>query len=491
MAIETRPLLLLLENNVEIMKRLRDWFAEDTEADFDCAETLQEGLLKARSKDYDVILVRDYLCGPETASAVSEFQRGEEPPEIIVYTTTGDPKQAEEVLKLGIWEYLVDASPADLLPHMAQRAVRYRRNKSRDNVGRMLELRAQLARWGIIGRSAMMQSCVDQMVRIAQSEANVLIYGESGTGKELFASAIHSLSARSAAEMTIVDCAALPPSLVESLLFGHTKGSFTGADRAQQGLIQQSDGGTLFLDEVGEMPGAVQKKLLRVIQERTYLPVGSTTERTSNFRLIAATNRGLKEMVETGSFREDLLFRLKTFYLELPPLRHRTADIAELAYFCRDRFCKRHKLRKKKFSPDFLMLLTQYDWPGNVRELFQAVERALTDAQESPVLHAKHLPPGIRIHAAKQKLRRNKAFSAESGDTAPPDDQAQQLPTLKQARDQAVERGEKQYLQHLLRRTNGDIKQSCELASVSRSRLYDLLKKYALAPGKNSPTSDS
>jgi two-component system, NtrC family, response regulator len=491
MTTETKPLLLLLENNNDIVKRLRERFAGDTEAGFDCAETLQEGLLMGRNKDYDVILIRDHVCGRVTASAVSEFQVGEQPPEIIVYTSTGDPKQAEEVLKLGIWEYLVDPSPADLLPKMVQRALRYRRSKSQDNSGRIQELRTQLARWGIIGRSAMMQACIDQMVRIAQSEANVLIYGESGTGKELFASAIHNLSPRAAADLTIVDCAALPPSLVESLLFGHTKGSFTGADRAQQGLIQQSDGGTLFLDEIGEMPGMVQKKLLRVIQERTYLPVGSTTERTSNFRLIAATNRDLKEMVDEGSFREDLLFRLKTFYLELPPLRLRTADIAELAYFCRDRFCKRHKLKKKKFSPDYLMLLTQYDWPGNVRELFQAIERSLTDAQESPVLHTKHLPPGIRIHAAKRKLRRNETVYGDVPGAASADGQAQQLPTLKQARDRAVERGEKHYLQQLLHRTEGDIKQSCELASVSRSRLYDLLKKYDLVPGKNPPASDT
>jgi two-component system, NtrC family, response regulator len=437
-------------------------------------------LRRALSRSFDIVILRDELADGPASFAVADFQALTDPPEIIIFSVVGEVDRAEHALKAGVWEYLVDPSPAEVLPTVLKRALRYRRNKVEEATGGLQTIRSQLARRGIIGRSSIMQNCVDQAVRIAQTEGNVLIYGESGTGKELFASAIHSLSPRAEHELTVIDCAALAPSLIESTLFGHTKGSFTGADRARQGLIQQSHGGTLFLDEIGELPLSSQKKLLRVIQERTYLPVGASSEQKSDFRLIAASNRDLKAMVEAGTFREDLLFRLKTFYLELPPLRLRRSDIAELAYYCRDTFCRRQKLQKKTFSPDYLMLLTEYDWPGNVRELQHAIERSLTEAQESPTLYPKHLPSGIRIEVTRKKLRPER--SAAPGDLLPRSLPAndRNLPTLKEARERAVELQEKAYLTRLLRVTGGDIKKSCVLAGISRSRLYDLLNKYGL-----------
>jgi two-component system, NtrC family, response regulator len=476
--------LLLIDSDIEMLEKLRKRFAEHDPVRLEWVTNLQEGVLKRQAEQHDVVLIRQGIFGGDGLQVVSTFLVGETPPEIVIYTNTGDPGQIEEVLKLGIWEYVIDSAPAELLPRIVEEALYYRCNKHEETALSMRELRTQMTKCGIVGSSSILQNCINKLVRIAQSDSNVLISGESGTGKELFASAIHSLSSRANVEMTIVDCAALPPSLVESLLFGHIKGSFTGADRAQQGLVQQADGGTLFLDEIGELPLAAQKKLLRVIQERTYLPVGSTTERKSNFRLIAATNRDLSAMLEAGGFREDLFFRLKTFLLELPPLRHRRNDIAELIYFCRDRFCKRHKLKRKKFSPDYLTLLTQYEWPGNVRELFQAVERSLAEAKGSPLLYPKHLPPEIRIDAAKRKFRRQGAVHDDCPEASPQQNQTGELVTLRKARDQAVERAEKAYLKNLLSRTGGDINRSCELASVSRSRLYDLLKKYDLTPGK-------
>ena len=278
--------------------------------------------------------------------------------------------------------------------------------------------------------------------------------------------------------MTVVDCAALPSSLVESILFGHAKGSFTGADKKQPGLVKQADGSTLFLDEVAEMPIETQKKFLRVIQERKYLPVGGNVETCSDFRLIAATNKDFAAMVEAGTFREDLYFRLKTFHLELPPLRDRVSDISDLVYHYRDNYCRHHKLPKKNISPDFAMLLGHYAWPGNVRELFQAMECAIASAQDSAVLYAKHLPLNIRIETTKKKIS---AMAAGDTNDIPDDQNAESgMPTLKGARDKAIADQEEKYLRKLVSISAGNIQKSCEISSLSRSRLYDLLKKYQL-----------
>jgi len=430
---------------------------------------------------FEVVLIRGEIDGGLNGETIAAFQTEEGSPELIVFTDVGDPEQAEKAIRLGVWEYVVDSAPENILPDIIKRVLRYRKHKTTEPTEEREEIRSELEKTGIIGRSDIMQMCIDQAIIIGQSEANVLVYGESGTGKELFATTIHELSQRADRPLTIVDCAALPPSLVESVLFGHLKGSFTGADKAQRGLIEQASGGTLFLDEIGEIPPAMQKKLLRVIQERTYLPVGSTTERSSDFRLIAATNRNLQEMVDQGEFREDLFYRLKTFYLELPPLRKRIPDITELAYYYRDLFCRQQNRKRKKFSPDYLLLLSQYDWPGNVRELFQAIERSISEAQESDTLYPIHLPPGIRIHALQQRLAEN---AQESAGKDPgilfEGESVEDFPSLKSVREEAIRASEKRYLDRLLVQTGADIKRCCSIAGLSRSRFYDLLKKYNL-----------
>ncbi len=452
------------------------------EVEIHFAETVKAGLRTCR-KDaggFDVVLMRDVVGGHATCFSIQDFKATPFSPEILIYTEEGDPEHAEYALEGGAWDYIAHPHPEKILADMLRRVLRYCHNKS-DSVREMQrKAREQLQEHGIIGSSAAIQNCLKLVASLAPSEASVLITGETGTGKELFASAIHSISSRSHKDMTVVDCASLPSTLVESILFGHARGSFTGADKTRKGLIKQADGGTLFLDEIGEMPLEIQKKFLRVLQEREYRPIGSTTTESSNFRLIAATNKDLEAMVDEGTFRDDLLFRLRTFQLEIPPLRDRKTDIAELVYFYRDRYSKRHRLKKKKLSTDYLMTLKKYQWPGNVRELFQAVEYSIADALESTILEIVHLPLNIRLSVTKQNLEKQKEHPADSPAPALPDD-ISSMPTMKEDRDRAIQVQEKQYLQTLIRITGGDIKQCCETAGLSRSRLYDLLKKHGLS----------
>ncbi len=446
----------------------------------DYVSSLAEGLKNSRRDSPQVILMRDSLSDGDACFAVDDFQALANPAEVIIFTTAGDVAQAEIAIKSGVWEYVIDPAPQKVLPELLQRALQYRESR-KDELRRTEDaFRDKLKAHGIIGQSSLMQQCINFVARIAPSDANVLITGETGTGKELFAALIHRLSPRVAHKMTIVDCAALPATLVESILFGHAKGSFTGADKKQLGLVKQADGGTLFLDEVAEMPLETQKKFLRVIQERKYLPVGGTVETSSDFRLIAATNKDLSAMVEAGTFREDLFFRLKTFHLELPPLRMRATDISELVYYFRDTYCRHHKLAKKNLAPDFAMLLGKYDWPGNVRELFQAVECAIAGAQDSAVLYAKHLPLNIRIEITKQKIAAMNTEGMPENEPNPETYDDAEMPTLKGARDKAIADQEEKYLRRLMAVADGNIPKGCEISGLSRSRLYDLLKKYQL-----------
>jgi two-component system NtrC family response regulator len=320
-----------------------------------------------------------------------------------------------------------------------------------------------------------MKVCYDLIAQAAIADVNVLITGETGTGKELFARSIHVNSGRSDRNFVVVDCAALQDTLKESTLFGYEKGAFTGADQSREGLIKQADGGTLFLDEVGELPLPMQKSFLRVLQERHFRPLGSVKEIRSNFRLIAATNRDLETMVQSISFREDLLFRLRTLTIVLPPLREHPEDIAAIARFHIERICKRNGIDPKAVSPDFLEALVSYSWPGNVRELVNALERAVAASFTSPTLFHKHLPSTIRVKLAKAAVGDD---AVDEAATASINDQV--LPRLKDLREATYAQVEKQYLQQLMKMTGGDMEAACRISDIGRTRLYDLLKKYKL-----------
>ena len=260
--------------------------------------------------------------------AIARIQKAESRPQIIIITASGDQNGAELAIRNGAWDYIQKPASVHDMALSIIRAIQYReeRKGKRQGAGapRLLKLD------GIVGNCPKMKERFELVAQAADTETNVLITGETGTGKELFASAIHNNSLRAKKPFVVVDCSALPETLVESILFGHDKGAFTGAQKAREGLIKQADGGTLFLDEVGELPFPVQKAFLRVLQERRFRPVGTGAEISSDFRLIAATNRDLQKLVLEGVFRDDFLFRLRSFIIELPPLREREEDIAEI-----------------------------------------------------------------------------------------------------------------------------------------------------------------
>lgn len=315
---------------------------------------------------------------------------------------------------------------------------------------------------GMLGQSEPMQLLFNRLRRISTGNSTVLIEGENGTGKELIARAIHAHSTRQDMAFIAQNCAAIAPDLIASELFGHKKGSFSGAHRDRVGLFESANGGTFFLDEIGEMDISLQVKLLRVLQEGTFLPVGDNVVRKVNVRVLCATNRDLKEEVQAGRFREDLYYRVNVITITAPPLRHRLDDIPLLAKFFLDRACHRHDRPRKRFAPDALKELAEHTWPGNVRELENEVERLVIMTQDEPVIPASEL----RLHG---NTRSDTAFTAI--DLKLPD---------------AVEKLERQMILESLRRTGWNKTKTAEQLGVSRRNLIRKIASYELEKQRHS-----
>lgn len=441
------------------------------------AHTLEEGLRKARSESFDIVFIDVRLPDGSGVEMMPKIKAIRSSPEIIVITALGDPDEAELAILAGAWDYLEKPASFEAIKLPILRALEYRAERKSGKPPVVLK------RNGIIGDSPKIAPCLELLAQAAGSGVNVLITGETGTGKELFAKAVHFNSSRAKRNFVVVDCTALPETLVESVLFGHARGAFTGAERSEEGLIKQADGGTLFLDEIGELPFLVQKRFLRVIQEHRFRPVGGRQEIGSDFRLVAATNRNLEDMVREGRFREDLFFRLRTLIIELPPLRELLEDIKELTVFYMNVLCQRFGVIPKGASPEFWDVVTAYKWPGNVRELIQALEKALLSAKEEPMLFPKHLPTYIRIHVARNSFHKSPVGSVGPGhpeirSSVPP------APSkLKEIRKVAVSAAEEQYVKDLTSLVGGNIDNACRISGLSRSRFYTLLRKYRPVEG--------
>lgn len=476
--------LLIIDDDVMICDSMARVFA-DMGHDVSRALTLKEGLTQAEKTGYDVVFLDVRLPDGNGLGEIGTLQATRSAPEIIVLTGYADPDGAEKAIKANAWDYLKKPASINALSKTLKRALRYREEKI------VYQPRQEPIRNNIIGESPKIKACLELLVRAADSNANILINGETGTGKELFARAIHDNSDRAGKNFVVVDCGSLPETLIESLLFGHTKGAFTGADRAEEGLIKHADGGTLFLDEVGELPMSSQKSLLRVLQERRFHPIGSTEEIESDFRLVAATNQDLEEMVRRDIFREDLLFRLRSIVIELPPLRERLDDIPLLARHYMEKLCERQGTAVKQFDPELLETLLEYPWSGNIRELFSALEWSMAQGLYEPTLYVKHLPPHIRIQVARSTFHNGDPECPGEGEaeSAPTSSARESVETRTQSghlikwrdyRRRILEDGERRYLTDLMQQADFDIKAAADASGLSRPRLYELLRKYQM-----------
>jgi two-component system, NtrC family, response regulator HydG len=363
-------------------------------------ETLMDGeaaVQRVESGPVDLILMDVRMAAMSGIEALKRIKAYNPAIPIIIMTAYSSVSSAVEALKAGAYDYLIKPLDFDALKIGVERAHEHAGLKAENR-----QLKARLGKGfqaeNLIGKSPAMKSMTDMLAMIAPSDATVLVTGESGTGKELIARSIHNNSPRRDKPLVVVNCAAITETLLESELFGHEKGAFTGADRRRDGRFQQAHGGTLFLDEIGETSAAMQVKLLRAIQEREIQRVGGQETFHVDVRIIAATNRDLESQVRAGAFREDLFYRLNVVALEVPPLRRRREDIPLLAHHFLSQFAEKNRKTIKGFSPQAMDMLIRYEWPGNVRELENAAERAVI-LMTGEYITEKHLPLSIVQHA--------------------------------------------------------------------------------------------
>ncbi len=421
-----------------------------------CAPSAREAIPRIQSEDFDLV-ISDMKLGSESGLSVLQAARSlTSAPEVILITAYGTPASAVEAMRRGAYDYICKPFDNDELKLLVQKALE-KRSLRRENseLRKTLDPRAGVA-W--VGRSPAMQRVWDLVQKVASTRSTVLVTGESGTGKELVARAIHWRSARSGEPFVPVNCAAIAESVLESELFGHVRGAFTGAMHDRSGILVSAGPGTVFLDELGEVPPATQVKLLRVLQERRVKPVGSSEEKPFEARVVAATNKDLEAEVRAGRFREDLFYRLNVITIELPPLRKRPEDIPLLSQHFLDRVSTELGRPGMRWTEEALELLSRYPFPGNVRQLQNMIERAATLSDTSD-LGPETLPSSVSGRSEP---------ALEASELAFP-----QPFSLERYLDQL----ERQYLEEALNRAEGVKTRAAELLGLSfRSFRYRLAK---------------
>ncbi len=407
-------------------------------------------------RTFDVLIVDNVMPELNGLELIREFVASApegERPQILMMTAHATVESALEAMKLGALDYLQKPFEIDELLVVVRRALEHQQLRT-DYRYLVNERDEQFDHYGIVGRSRAMEAVITRAELVAATKSTVLITGETGTGKELVARAIHDRSAQRDMPLIKVNCAAIPETLLESELFGHVRGAFTGATTTKKGKFALADGGTIFLDEIGTMSAILQSKLLRVLQEREVEPLGSERTEKIDVRVIAATNRDLRQMVADGKFQEDLFYRLNVIPIEIPPLRERRDDIPALVEHFVNKHAQRTGRRFDKIDETVLAGLQQYDWPGNVRELENTIERAVV------------LSPGPTITA--------RAVSVLGGATQP----AAGLPSLKLR--QNIEWVERETIRRALDNASGVKKDAAELMGISQRALSYYLAKYRL-----------
>jgi DNA-binding NtrC family response regulator len=437
--------ILIVDDELSVRKSLQEWFLEDG-FDVEIAEDGHAALRIMDSGPFDLFIVDLKMPGMDGVTLQRRIQESDSQATVIILTAYASVETAVEALKQGAFDYVTKPVDPDDLSNLVRNALR-QKELSEENESlkeRFTELNLPTP---IVGESSGMKGILDMIRTVAETDSTVVILGESGTGKELFSRAIHAQSKRRFAPMIAVNCGAIPETLLESELFGHEKGAFTGAQYRRKGKIELAHGGTLFLDEIGDITPKMQVDLLRVIETRSFTRLGGNKEIQSDFRLVCATNRNLEALVEEGGFREDLYYRIKVFSLEIPPLRERTEDILPLARHFVTKYARSMGKPEKSFSPEAEALLESYRWPGNVRELENAIERAMVIGRD-PEIRPRDLP--LRV---------------ENGRT--PDTSS--LGAM-----------EKEHIIRTLREMDGNVTRSAKVLGIDRATLYNKMKKYEI-----------
>ena len=418
------------------------------------AEDAKTAMNLLESEDFAVLLTDFRLPNEDGLKLITRAKSLPKPPICILMTAYGSEEIAVEAMKRGADDYIAKGRlQIDELEMRIARALR-QQNLETENVILRKQLDSKFGLENIVGKSPVMEEIFEIVQQVAPTRATVLVTGESGTGKELIAKAVHQLSPRAKHPFVTVHCAALAPTLLESELFGHEKGAFTGAHERRIGRFEQAEGGTLFLDEIGEIDATLQVKLLRFLGERTFERVGSNKTLTADVRLVAATNRHLEEMVKAGKFREDLFFRLRVVEILLPPLRERTGDIPLLAQNFLREFAKENGKAVTDFTVDALEALMNHPWPGNVRELRTAIEHAVV-LSRSERISLRDLPPSVR-------------GGLPVGDRWHPD------------KDLTVKDAEKQLMIRALKECDGNRTLAAKKIGMSRRTFHRKLRSYQL-----------
>ena len=453
---------ILIVDDEEIVLRSCKRILSDSRFVVDCVEDGFSALKKVDESDWDVMILDVMMPRMDGLEVLQHVKERHPDIDVIMMTGLSEIQTAVKAMKLGAFDYLSKPFDPDELILVVNRALE-RRHLLQENRSLKSEVGSRYRFENIIGSSPKMQAVFGLIAKCAPTNSTVLITGESGTGKEMIAKAIHYNSLRKDAPFVTVDCNTLSENLLESELFGHVKGSFTGAMANKRGMFDVANGGTLFLDEFGNIPLSTQAKLLRVIQEHEFRAVGSTTTQKTNVRLVAATNKDLKAMVTDGTFREDLFYRVNVFPIHAPALRERRDDIPALAFHFLKIFCSELERPVAEISEGAMSLLVNHDWPGNVRELENAIQRAVILSSDNVIRQA-HL--AAIIDASPQRELDVPRTSED-------------LKRIKKiAREKSVEEVEKLFVQETLRRNGSNVTRSAEETGMQRTNFQALMKKY-------------
>jgi two-component system response regulator HydG len=454
-----KPRILVVDDKENMLKLLATVLGEKNEVTL--ASDGAQALALIGARDFEVVLSDIRMPEADGFQVLKAVRDASLFTEVVLMTAFATVHDAVEAIKQGAYDYLQKPFDPDAAALIVARAVE--RKQLREQAANLRkELDGVYGLQNLIGKSRKMREVYEQLERAASLEMTVLLVGETGTGKELAARAVHQRSARRDKRFVAINCGALPAELVESELFGHARGAFTGAATAKAGLFEEASGGTLFLDEVGELPLTVQVKLNRVLQEKEVRRVGDNNAVKVDVRVISATHRDLKAEVHAGRFREDLFYRLHVLPIRLPPLRERKEDIPLLAMHFLEKHARAYHRDLVGFEPDALHALTAYEWPGNVRELENAVERSAAAASANQIAY-RDLPPEVQARP-EGKL---------------PMEMLANMP-YKEAVETARDRVSRDYLAALMREFSGNVTRAAERAGVERESLHRLLRKYGL-----------